>query len=311
MDSDEIFYHLPVFKDEAIKFLVWKENGIYVDGTLGGGGHTESILKKISSNGKLIAIDQDEDAINFSKTRLLKYKNDIIFEKNNFSNIKNILQKYSINKIDGILLDLGISSFQIDNEERGFSFMKNSALDMRMDKNQVLRAEDILNNYSADELKKIFYEYGEVNEARQIVNLIVKSREKSKLENSTSLKEIIEKNFKGPNVNKLLAKIFQSLRIAVNNELVSLEKCLNDVFEFLNPNGRIVVISYHSLEDRIVKKFFNSKVNPKIDVNYFSKSNKGIAELKLITKKAMVPSENEILVNNRARSAKLRVAEKI
>ena len=309
--TDEKFYHLPVFKIEATENLVWNKNGIYVDGTLGGGGHAEEILQKISVTGKLIAIDQDEDAINYSKNKFSKYKNQIQFKKSNFSNIKSILQELSIDKIDGILLDLGVSSFQINETSRGFSFMNESKLDMRMDQSADLTAEEILNKYPEKELANIFHNFGEVRESNILSKLIVKSREKRKFESSADLKSLVEKNFKGPFVTKLLAKIFQSIRIKINNELVVLENCLNNVFPFLNSNGRMVVISYHSLEDRIVKNFFNQKANPKVETNIFSKTNFGIPEIKIITKKPLIPSEKEIELNSRARSAKMRIAEKI
>lgn len=311
MQLNENFYHIPVFKSEATDFLVQNKNGIYVDGTLGGGGHSEEILKKISNNGKLIAIDQDEDAINFAKNKLSVYKNKIEFVRDNFSNIKNILESHSIKSIDGILLDLGVSSFQIDKVERGFSFMKNAKLDMRMNKNQVLNAETVLNHYEPKELEKIFRINGEIKESKILAKIIEKVRLQKNIASTEELKNIIEKNFKGPFVVKLIAKVFQSLRIFINDELNSLEKCLDDVFSFINPNGRIVVISYHSLEDRIVKNFFNSKVNPKIEIDFFSKTNYGKSLLKIISKKPILPIENEIENNPRSRSAKMRIAEKI
>lgn len=270
---------------------------IYVDCTLGGGGYTEEILKRTDDGVNVIAIDRDINSIEYCKKRLERYKDRIVYCCDNFANVSEILinsQVYKTNKkISGIVLDLGLSSYQIDQEE-GFSYLRDTGLDMRADKTQELQAKDILNGYSEIELLKIFKEYGELKYNKQITRDIIGYRKEKKFERTSELVDLLKKKIPFKYVNKDLSKIFQALRIAVNNELENLEKVLNDSVLFLEQGGRIAAISYHSLEDRIVKNFI--------------RSNK---ELKALTKKPVTASKAEIKLNSKARSAKLRAAEKI
>lgn len=295
--------HETVLLNESIEYLNIKPNGIYVDGTLGGGGHSELILKNLI-NGHLFAFDQDEYAIKRASKRLENYSNKTIIHSN-FSNIKEELLKRDIKKVDGILLDLGMSSFQIDDESRGFTYLKDTDLDMRMNTNQTLTAKEILNTYSKEELSTIFFKYGDEENSFKITNEIIKNRP---LNTTFDLVKICDKvNYKRKGHSA--KKVFQALRIAVNDELKVLELLLQQSLELLNPEGRLVIITFHSLEDRIVKHFY--KDNSSIDVP------KNIpiidlpkAPLKLITRKPILPSKEELENNSRSKSAKLRVAQK-
>ena len=240
-------FNEPVLKEEALSFLVTAKNGIYLDGTLGGGGHSEAILKNINKSGRLIALDLDNDAIHFSRTRL-KHKNFLV-EQANFKNLGEVLKKLKINRVHGILLDLGVSSYQIDTAEKGFSYRASGKLDMRMNSKQQLTAHEIANTFSEEKLCEIFKKYGEERRHRAISRVIIREREKNVIETTTDLQEIISVVLPYQNRVKSLSRIFQALRIAVNEELENLKAALESGLDYLTTGGRLVVISYHSLED--------------------------------------------------------------
>ena len=306
--------HISILLNEAVAGLNIKENGVYVDCTLGGGGHSLEILKKLNGIGLLIGIDQDDFALEYSKKRLSNYSN-IIFVKNNFSELESILDEYHIDKIDGILLDLGVSSFQFDDRNRGFSYWEENELDMRMDKSQTLTAKDIINKYSQERLIEIFTNYGEEKNSYKITKKIIAARNEKEIATNQELIEIIKSALTEREKRKTghpARKIFQALRIEVNDELGVLKRLLESVENRLNTGGRLVVITFHSLEDRIVKQFINSKINPCICPPDFPECTCGLTStFKKITKKPLFPSENEINNNPRARSAKLRIAERV
>lgn len=295
--------HVTVLLEESIKYLEIKPDGVYVDGTLGGAGHSELILKQLTT-GHLYAFDQDIYAINKSIKKLEAYKNKTIIHSN-FTNLTKELNSRGVSKIDGILLDLGMSSFQIDDEERGFTYLKDVSLDMRMDQNQTKTAKDVLNTYTFEELADIFFLYGEEENSFKIASEIIKQRP---LETTFDLVKITDRiNYKRKGHSA--KKVFQALRIAVNDELGVLESVLKQALEMLNPTGRIAVITFHSLEDKIVKQFFKKHatiITPKNIVVFDEEK----PVLTLVTRKPVYPSENEISENSRSRSAKLRVAEK-
>ena len=307
------FKHISVLKEESISGLNVCPDGIYVDATTGGGGHSLEIVKKLKS-GKLICIDKDTDALKKAKEVLKEYLDKIVFVNDNFANIKNILNELNIEKVDGILADLGVSSYQIDTAERGFSFMKNARLDMRMNKSQSLDAYKVINEYSEQDLAKIFYEYGEERNARQIARKIVKLRVKKPIETTFELRDIIVSSYppKFQNKPSLCNRAFQAIRIEVNGELDNLKTAIEDMINVLNKGGRLCIISFHPLEDRIVKSAFklhstNCICPPKLPKCVCTHS----ADVKLITKHPIVPTDNELLSNTRSASSKLRIIEKI
>lgn len=307
------YIHKSVLLRESIEGLNIKEDGIYVDGTLGGGGHTEEILKK-AIKGKVIGIDRDEYAIEKAKEKLKDYSN-FISVRNNFNNIEEILDELNIDKIDGIILDLGVSSFQLDIPERGFSYNYDMPLDMRMDKRQTTTARHIVNGYEENELARILWDYGEEKWAARIAKFIVQEREHEFIETTGQLVSIIKKAIpkqvrqEGSHPAK---KTFQAIRIEVNKELEILENSVDSAVERLNVGGRICVITFHSLEDRIIKNAFVNLNKecicppeyPKCICNHKRK-------LKIITKKPIIPSEEETKENRRAHSAKLRIGERV
>ena len=303
--------HISVLLNESIENLSIKENGLYVDCTLGFAGHSSQILKRIT-RGCLFAFDQDKDAIKYSKTKLEKISNNYEIINTNFVNLKKELEKRNIQKVDGILFDLGVSSYQLDNDERGFSFHKDAKLDMRMNQEQEKSALEVVNEYSKEQLTKIFYEYGEEKYASSIAKNIVKERENKKITTTLELVEIIKNSVpeKYKRNHHPARKVFQAIRIEVNQELEVLKKALVDAIDLLNPNGRLCVITFHSLEDRIVKNIFKEyssvplvyKGMPEIPKEYRAK-------IKIIGK--FKPSKDELNNNNRSRSAILRVIEKI
>lgn len=302
--------HYSVMLNECINNLNIKSDGIYVDGTLGLGGHSSEILKHLTT-GHLYAFDEDEMAIDYAKERLSKINNNFTLIKSNFANMTEELKKYGIEKVDGILFDFGVSSPQIDNPDRGFSFMHDGSLDMRMDRSTKLTAADIVNTYSETKLTEIFYKYGEEKKSKFIAQYIVKNRP---ITTTLELVDVINDAVgnKYFNLNHPERRIFQALRIEVNQELKVIEAVLPQVIDLLKPEGRCAIITFHSLEDRIVKQYFKtqSEVNelvkglPKIPLEYKPK-------IKLITKKPLTASKEELQENSRSKSAKLRVIERI
>jgi len=309
------YKHTSVLLHESIDGLNINPDGCYVDGTLGGGGHSSQIARRLSQNGKLIAIDRDDFALEYAKEVLKPYATSIEFVKNNFSNIHSILDELSINKIDAMILDLGVSSFQLDDGERGFSYNHDALLDMRMDKRQKLTAHEIVNTYSQEELSELIFRYGEENWAKRIAEFIVAARCDAEIKTTFQLVEIIKKAIPkkaredGPHPAK---RTFQSIRIEVNKELEVLAQAVADIVDRLETKGRLAIITFHSLEDRIIKNAFKNLENPCICPRDFPLCMCGkIPQIKIITKKPITPSEEELVENHRARSAKLRIAEKI
>lgn len=307
------FKHVPVLLEECINNLQIKPDGIYVDGTLGGAGHSYHIAKKLSNKGMLIGIDRDEDALNVAKQRLKEFKN-VKYVKDNHDNIKNILDSLGIEKVDGILLDLGVSSFQLDEASRGFSYIQETKLDMRMDKSQTLTAEYVVNNYKEEELARIIFEYGEEKFSRKIARNICEYRKIEKIDTTKKLVEIIKKSV--PSFAKgqghPAKRTFQAIRIEVNNEIEPLYNTVVNSIDCLKTNGRLCVITFHSLEDRAVKNAFincEGKCTCPPDLPYCvcKKDKKG----KIITRKPILPTGEELNNNSRSKSAKLRVFEKI
>lgn len=309
------FTHTTVLLEETVSGLNINPEGVYVDGTLGGGGHSELICKGLGPDGTLIGIDQDDFALNYASKRLEEYKCKKHFVKNNFVNLKDVLEEVSITKIDGIIYDLGVSSFQFDDENRGFSYHNDGPLDMRMDKTKTLSAFKVVNEYSPGALKKVLQVYGEERFAGRIVNAIVKARIEKPVETTLELGELIKyaypakERFKEKHPAR---KSFQAIRLEVNNELGILEDAFSAGIEALKPGGRMCIITFHSLEDRIAKHFFKKKQDPCTCPPEFPACACGKKpEIKIITRKPMLPSELEIESNRRSRSAKLRIAEKL
>lgn len=308
------FEHKAVLLNEAIKYLNIKEDGVYLDGTLGRGGHSFEILKHLSQQGKLIAIDRDLEAIQAVREKQAE-NSSLILEHANFQDFDKLLAKYSISKLDGMLFDLGVSSPQLDNAKRGFSYQKDGPLDMRMNQKQRLTAADIVNNYSREELIKIISDYGEENWAVRIAEFIVEAREEEEIERTSELVEIIKAAIpKGARRGggHPARRTFQALRIATNDELKQLQNLINKSVSYLNKGGRIVIISFHSLEDRIVKHSFRELAKdctcpPDFPICVCDK----VAQVKVITRSPIEAKKNEVEENPRARSAKLRAAEKI
>lgn len=307
------FKHIPVLLEEVLEALNIKEDGIYVDCTLGGAGHSSEIVKRLSPKGRLIGIDQDMNAINAAKERLKEYEN-IAYVHNNFYNIDEILKEQGIDKVDGILMDLGVSSHQLDTAERGFSYMKDAPLDMRMNRDEIFSAYQVVNQYSEEELFRIIKEYGEERFAKRIAKAIVVERSNKPIETTFQLVEIIKKviPMKLQKNGHPAKKTFQAIRIEVNKELQILNKALEDSVNSLNIGGRLAVITFHSLEDRIVKVKFKELENPCTCPKEFPVCICNKKPLvKLTTKKPIEPSEREIEMNSRSKSSKLRVLEKI
>ena len=297
--------HISVLLNESIESLNIKGNGKYIDATLGYAGHSSEILRRLEKEGFLFAFDQDEEAVKFSTEKLNKINSNFKIFHTNFKNMK----EYIDEKVDGILFDLGVSSPQLDETERGFSYHNDAKLDMRMDKRQKLTAYDVVNNYDLEKLIKIFYEYGEEKYSRNIAREIIKNRP---INTTLELAEIIKSSVpeKYRNSAHPARKVFQAIRIEVNQELEILEQSLLDAFSLLNSGGRISVITFHSLEDRIVKNVFK-KLTEEDEVSKKLPTTKTNQKAKLITKKPIIPSEEELEKNRRSRSAKLRVIEKI
>lgn len=308
------FKHVSVLLNETIDGLNINPDGIYVDGTLGGGGHAYEVCKHLSSKGRLIGIDQDSEALEAARERLSEFEDKVTMVRSNYCEIDTILKDLDIDKVDGIVLDLGVSSYQLDNLERGFSYKADAPLDMRMDTRQMITASDVVNNYSENELYRIIRDYGEDRFAKNIAKHIVMARKKKPLTTTGELSEIVKESIpmkfqaKGGHPAK---KTFQAIRIEVNNELKVLKDSIDTMIEHLNPGGRICIITFHSLEDRIVKTKFRENENPctcppDFPVCVCGKVSKG----KVITRKPIIPSEEEIVNNKRAKSSKLRIFER-
>lgn len=308
------FKHVSVLLNETIENLNIKEDGIYVDCTLGGAGHTSEILKKLSKAGRLIGIDQDTDALKHAKEKLKEYDN-VTYVHNNFYNIREILEDLKVEKVDGILMDLGVSSYQLDEPERGFSYMHDAPLDMRMNKESSFSAYDIINSYDKDKLYEIIRNYGEEKFAKRIAEFIVEKRQEAPIKTTFELVEIIKRAIparfrrEGPHPAK---RTFQAIRIEVNHELEILSKAIEDGIDKLNTDGRMCIITFHSLEDRIVKNKFKELKNPCTCPPDIPQCVCGkLPKIDIITRKPIEPSVEEVEENPRSRSAKLRVAEKI
>ncbi len=307
------FYHVPVLKGECIGALNIKDGGIYADGTLGGGGHSFEICKTLNQTGRLIGIDQDINAINAAKERLKEFNN-VSFVNSNFKNIKQILTDLDIPSLDGVLLDLGVSSHQLDTKERGFSYQHDAELDMRMDTRQSFSAYDVVNEYSKEKLEDIIFAYGEERWAKRIAEFIVEERKNAPIKTTLEFVNIIKKAVPhgarkdGPHPAK---RTFQAIRIEVNGELSLLKQAIEDFAECLAPKGRLCVITFHSLEDRIVKNVFSELASGCVCPKDFPVCVCGKQPFgKIITKKPIVATDDELAINPRARSAKLRVFEK-
>ena len=297
-------YHNPVLLNPSVDGLVWNPSGTYVDVTFGGGGHSRAILDKLNADGRLIAFDQDAD----SRANVIDDPR-FQFVPSNFKNLTRFLQYYNMYPVDGILADLGISSHQIDTPDRGFSYSKDGALDMRMNAQTGSSAREVVNNYDEAQLSRVFYTYGELTEGRRLARQIVKMRAEQPIETTLQLAEILKPCLPKGKENKYLSKIFQALRIEVNKEMEVLESFLLQTTAALNPGGRLVVIAYHSLEDRMVKNFMRAgNLTGEVEKDFFGNP---LTPFKLISRKAITPDPEETLTNPRARSAKLRIAEKI
>lgn len=296
-------YHIPVLRDECIEGLKISPGGVYVDVTFGGGGHSREILKHLST-GTLIAFDQDPDA-----SENLPGDDRITFIKGNFRYLKSFLRIQGISEIDGLLADLGVSSHQFDLPEKGFSMRFDSALDMRMNPDSTLTAETLVNKYDQKDLERVLFLYGELTNASRIANIICSSREAEKIDTTKKLVEILSPAAPRGKENKFYAKVFQALRIEVNEELKALKEMLEQAAETIKTGGRLVVISYHSLEDRLVKNFIRAdNFEGKLEKDFYGNPK---IRFRAVNRKPIIPGEEEIKENNRARSARLRIAEKI
>lgn len=309
------FAHIPVMLDECLEGLNIKADGIYVDGTVGGAGHSIEIVKRLSGNGRLICVDKDEDALKAAGERLAPYSDRVTFIHDDYKNLVAELDSIGVGKVDGILLDLGVSSYQLDNAERGFSYMKDAPLDMRMDRSQRISAYEVVNGYSESELARILFDYGEEKLARQIARNIIKARAEKPIETTLELAKIVEDTYPAKTRWKFghpAKRTFQAIRIEVNDELSTLGEAVTQMARRLEKGGRMAVITFHSLEDRIVKSAFKElslacTCPPDFPVCVCGK----VQEVELVNKKPIVASEVELEKNSRSQSAKLRVIEKL
>lgn len=304
------FEHIPVLATDTIKNLNIKKDGVYVDLTLGKGGHSKMILENLSDKGRLIAIDQDKEAIEAAKENLKDFSN-VTFINSNFEKFEEVLANLGLDLIDGALMDIGVSSYQIDNAERGFSYMKEGPLDMRMNQDNELTAEIVVNEYSQDELERIFFEYGEERFSKSVARNIIKQRSEGRIDSTIKLRDIIRKSIKS-NETHPEKRVFQALRIEVNRELEVLENTIETVVDHLKIGGRIAIISFHSLEDRIVKNKFKDLATscicpPELPVCVCNHK----AKIKVITRKPITATMKELKMNSRSKPAKLRVGERI
>ncbi len=311
MNPDEAV-HVPVMLQEVIEFLITDASGVYFDGTLGDGGYSRTILDRIDKPGIVLATDLDKNAIEFSNEWAGEYSGRLNIFNCNFSQIDSVMTDSGFNRLNGIIIDLGLSTRQLDDPDRGFSYRFSGPLDMSFDPEADVSAEEILNTYTFEQLREIFFKYGEEHRSSYLAKLIIEHREKEQFKSADQLINLMRKRWKPAHFAKSASRIFQALRIAVNNELDSLKKFLKASWEYLVPGGRLVVVSYHSLEDRIVKTFFKDLSNPCIcaieaPICICNKT----ATARILTKKPLLPTEKEVQENTRARSAKLRAAEKI
>lgn len=297
-------YHVPVLLNETIEGLNIQPDGVYVDCTFGGGGHSKAILEKLGANGRLVCFDQDDDA-----RRNLPDDNRVLFIPQNFRHLQRFLRLHGIQHVDGVMADLGVSSHQFDEAERGFSIRFDAPMDMRMDQRQPTTAFDIISTYSEQQLHKLFEQYGEVTNAKTLAKTIVQVRNVTSLKTIDGFKNALREIVKG-NPNKYFAQVFQALRIEVNDELGALKEMLQQIPKLLKPGGRVAIITFHSLEDRLVKNFFRRGTFDEPEQNPFI-NEETVNELKVITKKPIAASDKEMKQNSRSRSAKLRVAEKV
>lgn len=298
----DVVYHNPALLNPCMEGLDIKPDGVYVDVTFGGGGHSREILKRLGDNGRLISFDQDADAI-----RNVIDDDRFTFVRSNFKYLSNFLKYHGVEKVDGILADLGVSFHHFDDSSRGFSFRFDGKLDMRMNTEAGLKASDVLENYSEEQLADVFFYYGELKNARKIASVIVKSREEKKIETISQLLDLLEPLMGKDRQKKDLAKVFQALRIEVNKEMDVLKRLLVQAQNVLKPGGRIVVLTYHSLEDRLVKNFLKAgNFEGKVEQDFYGNR---LSPFKLVNNKVIVPDAEEIERNPRSRSAKLRVAE--
>ncbi|ALF20434.1 16S rRNA (cytosine(1402)-N(4))-methyltransferase RsmH [Fusobacterium nucleatum] len=305
-------YHIPVLYYETLDNLVKNPDGVYIDCTLGGGSHSEGILERLSDKGLLISIDQDINAIEYSKKRLEKFGSKWKVFKGNFENIDTITYMAGVDKVDGILMDIGVSSKQLDDPERGFSYRYDVKLDMRMNTEQKISAYDVVNTYSEEQLSKIIFEYGEERHARKIAKLIVEERKSSPIEKTSDLIALIKRAYPERASKHPAKKTFQAIRIEVNRELEVLENAMSKAVELLKVGGRLAIITFHSLEDRIVKNKFKDlatacKCPKDIPICVCG----GVKKFEIITKKPIIPIDDELKNNNRAHSSKLRILERI
>lgn len=309
------FEHIPVLLDEVIEGLNIKPDGIYVDGTLGGAGHSYEIAKRLSDKGRLIGIDQDEDAIKAASERLKEFGNRVTIIRDNYSNMPAVLKELGIERVDGVLLDIGVSSYQLDNPERGFTYREDAPLDMRMDKRSSFSAKELVNEYSREDLIRVLRDYGEERNAARIADSIIRTRADHPIETTGELAKIVEGSIPAKfryNGGHPAKQTFQAIRIEVNGELTVLEESIDAIIDLLTGSGRLCIITFHSLEDRIVKSRFKGNVDrcicpPQFPVCTCGRKPKG----RLITSKPIVPSDEEIDRNRRAKSSKLRIFERI
>jgi len=305
----EVFEHKPVLLDEVLENLITDKSGTYLDATVGYGGHSLGILNRLSPKGKLIGTDRDQEALSVAKKNLKGFENQVVLAQVSFSQLEDFFRQQNIKQLSGFLFDIGMGSWQIETEERGFSYLKEGPLDMRMDRKQLLTAYDVVNRYSEEKLVWIFKNYGEERFAKKIAKALKST--KSEIRTTSDLRKMVEKVVR-TNVIKSLARVFQALRIEVNQELEELKKGIETAVKFLKPQGRLAIISYHSLEDRIVKESFRElaqgcKCPPTLPVCICGVK----PELKILTRKPIVPTEKEKKSNPKSRSAKLRVGVKI
>jgi 16S rRNA (cytosine1402-N4)-methyltransferase len=300
----EPVYHIPALLEPCMEGLDIKPDGTYVDVTFGGGGHSRELLSRLGPDGRLVAFDQDEDAL-----RNIVDDKRLLFVRSNFKFLLNFLEYHHINKVDGILADLGVSSHHFDDSERGFSFRFDAELDMRMNTRAKLTAAEVLNSYDEKALADMFYNFGELKNSRKIAAMVVKQRTTSPLHTTEELMTLLEPLFNRERQKKEITKVFQAIRIEVNHEMDALQRMLEQTTEALKPGGRLVILTYHSLEDRMVKNFMRAgKINGEVEVDFFGNRK---SPFRLVNNKVIVPDDDEVARNPRSRSAKLRIAELI